>query len=120
MNINKTASDLGEELSDAVKQVADLGQTAIDKLDDVRHGTADALAGAASSVRSTGRQGSEAIEDLTKSAASKLDSTAAYVRKHDMGDMLGHLRHVVRRNPTSFIVGAAAIGFFLGTAIRRE
>lgn len=74
--MNKTASYVGEELSGAVKQVADLGRTAGEKLDEVRYGTADALAGAGSSLRTTGRQGSEGIDDLAKSAASKLDSTA--------------------------------------------
>ena len=118
--MRETATHLTDELSTAVKQVADLGRTAGEKLDEVRYGTADALAGAASSVRTTGRQGSETIDDLSKSAAYKLDSTAAYVRNHDLGDMLGAVRHVVRQHPTSFLVGAAAFGFLLGSAVRRR
>ncbi|MGD0579521.1 MAG: hypothetical protein ABSC08_11395 [Bryobacteraceae bacterium] len=120
MNMNKTAPHLGEELSGTVEQVADLARTAGEKLDEVRYETANALAGAASSVRTTGRQGSEAIDDLANRAASKLDSTAAYVRRHDVRDMLGNLRQVVRQHPASFLVGAAAVGFFLGSAARRK
>lgn len=118
--MNRTAPHLGEELPGTVEQVANLARTAGEKLDEVRYETADTLAGAASSVRATGRQGSEAIEDLANNAASKLDSSAAYVRRHDVGDMLGNLRQVVRQHPASFLVGAVAAGFFLGSAIRRK
>jgi len=118
--MNKTAPHLGEESSGTVEQVADLARTAGEKLNEVRYETADALAGAACSVRATGRQGSEAIDDLASSAASKLDSTAAYVRRHDPSDMLGDLQQVVRRHPASFLVGAAVVGFFLGSAGRRK
>ena len=147
--MTKTAPHLGEELSGTVDQVADLARTAGKKLDEARYETADALAGAACSVRTTGRQGSEAIDDLANSAASKLagaacsvratgrqgseaiddlansaaaklDSTAAYVRRHDTSDMLGDLQQLVRRHPASFLVGAAVVGFFLGSAGRRK
>ena len=120
MNISNTASQLAEEVTGAAKQVADLGRAASERLDEVRYGAADALAGAASSVRTAGRHGSDAIGDLSKSAAYGLDSTSAYVRNHDMGDMMGALRKVVRRYPTRFLVGAAAVGFVFGTAIRRK
>jgi ElaB/YqjD/DUF883 family membrane-anchored ribosome-binding protein len=118
--MTKTAPHLGEELSGTVEQVADLARSAGKKLDEARYETADALAGAACSVRTTGRQGSEAIDDLANSAASKLDSTAAYVRRHDTSDMLGDLQQLVRRHPASFLVGAAVVGFFLGSAGRRK
>lgn len=120
MNTNRTAPYLGESLSGTAQHVADLARTAGEKADEVRYETANALAGAASSVRTTGRQGSEAIEDLANNAASKLDSTAAYVRRHDVGDMLGNLRQVIRQHPASFLVGAAVVGFFLGSGVRRK
>ncbi len=121
MTMKTTALHLGEEVSGTVRHVADLGRTVGERLDEVRCGTADALGGAASSVRSTGRQGSEVIDNLAESAAAQLDSTAKYVRNHDIGEMLlGDLRLVVRRHPTSFVVGAVAFGFFLASAIRRK
>jgi hypothetical protein len=120
MDMNNTVSHLGEDVSSAVKQMAGLGRTAGEKIHEARLGTADALAGAASSVRTTGRQGSDTIDNLAERAASKLDSTAAYVRKHDVREMFGKLRQVVRRHPTSFLFGAAAIGFFVGSGTRRK
>src|SRR5689334_17262884 len=38
-----TTSHLGDELSDAVKHVTDLGRATGEKVDEVRHGAADAL-----------------------------------------------------------------------------
>lgn len=119
MNISKTTSALGDELSGAVKQVADLGRSAGQKLDEVRCGAADALADAASSVRNTGRQGSDAIDELAQHAADKLDSTAAYVRNSSFRAMLGTFRRIVRRHPASSFVGAAVFGFLVGTVVRR-
>ena len=115
-----TASHPGDDLSAAVKQVKDLGRTTGEKMDEVRHGTAGALADAASSIRSTGHQGSEAIHNLAEGTASRLDSTAAYVRTHEIRDMFPKLREVVRRHPASFVAGAAALGFLLGSAGRRK
>ena len=115
-----TASNLGEELSDAAKQVTDLRRATGETVDDVRHRTADALADAASSIRSTAHQGSEAIDKLAEGTASRLDSTAVYVRTHGIRDMFGNLQQVLRLHPASFAAGAAALGFLLGSAVRRK
>jgi len=120
MNINETASKVGAGLYRGQERVDDLGRTAGEKLDEARHRTAAALENAASSVRTTGRQGAEAIGTLSENAAGKLDSTAAYVRGHDVVGMLVNLRQVIARNPTGFLVLAASIGFLAGSAVRRN
>ena len=99
--------------------IQDLGRTAGKKLDDARYGTADALTNAAGSIRTSGRQGSDASDGLARNAAYKLDSTAAYVRNHKVGDMLVSLREAIRRHPTGFLVGAAAVGI-LAVAVRKR
>ena len=96
------------------------GRTAKEKLDEARSGTADALDDAACSVRTTGRDGAKTIETMSESAAGTLDSTAAYVRSHDVGSMLGNLRQVIGRNPTGFLILAAGIGFLAGSTFRRN
>jgi Protein of unknown function (DUF2934) len=60
------------------------------------------------------------MDDLIKGAADNLDSTAAYVQNRDIIDMLGNLRHVVRQHPSSFLVGAAAVGFLLASGMTRK
>jgi hypothetical protein len=65
-------------------------------------------------VRDTG----EAIDELAESAAARLDSTAAFVRNYDPGDIVVDLGRFVRRHPATFI--AVAAGFVLGFAVRRK
>jgi hypothetical protein len=120
MSLTETATRAGETLSRAQEQVKDLGRTAVEKLDEARVGTADALESAASSVRTTGRDGARKIETLSEQAAGKLDSTAEYMRGQDVGRMFGNLRLAIGRNPGGFLLLAAGIGFFAGSAMRRS
>ena len=120
MNINEMTSKAGAGLYRGQERIDDLGRTAGEKLDEARHRTAAALENAASSVRTTGRQGAETIDTLAESAAGRLDATAAYVRGHDVGGMLINLRQAIARNPTGFLVLAASIGFLAGSAVRRN
>jgi len=97
-----------------------LGRTAGEALDEARNEAAAALENTASSIRTTGHYGAETIETLSERAASKLDSTAAYVRSHDVGGTFIHLRQVVARHPSGFLIVAAGIGFLAGSAYRRN
>ncbi len=84
-----------------------------------RDQTAGALYTAASSVRETGRQGSEAINNLASGTADRLDATASFVDNHDVGDVFNGLRKFGRRHLTDSLVVAAAIGLLLGAALYR-
>lgn len=112
----ETVSNISEKLTETLGQVGALCRTAGKKVHDVRCGTADALTGSASSVRDT----AEAIDELAESAAAKLDSTAAYVRNYDAGDIFVDLGKFVRRHPATFIAGAVAAGFVLGFSLERS
>ena len=116
----KTVVDAASELGkDARESVEELGRTAGRKLDDAREDTAGALHTAASSVRKTGRQGSEVIDNLATGAADRLDATASYVEDHDLEDAFNGLRKFARRHVTGSLVFAVAIGFFAGAALNR-
>ncbi len=84
-----------------------------------RDQTAGALYTAASSVRETGRQGSEAINNLATGTADRLDSTASFVDNHDVGDVFHGLRKFGHRHMTESLVVAGAIGILLGAALYR-
>jgi hypothetical protein len=71
-----------------------------------------ALTGSAASVRDAGG----IIDELAGLAAARLDSTAAYVRRHDPGIGLDHMRRIIRRHPARIVAGAAAAGFVFGMA----
>ncbi len=120
MNIMETKSNATRGLDRAQERMEDLKRTTGERLDEGSNGTADALQSAASSVRTSGRQGAEGIETLSQNAAGKLDSSAAYVRSHNVGDMLINLRQVIGKHPTGFLLLAAGIGFLAGSAIQRN
>jgi ElaB/YqjD/DUF883 family membrane-anchored ribosome-binding protein len=114
--LTETASELGKEARESVEELA---RSAGKRLDQARDDTGDALHAAASSVRSTGRQGSAAIDNLATGAADRLDATASYVEDHDLRDVFNGLRRFARRHLTGSLVVAAAVGFLAGSAICR-
>jgi hypothetical protein len=112
--MTEAASNIGETLSETLGQVGVLCRTAGKKVHDARCGTADALNGSASTVRDT----AEAIDELAESTATKLDSTAAFVRNYNPADVFVTLGKVIGRHAAIFLTGAAAAGFVLGFAAR--
>ena len=114
--LTETASELGKEAKESMEE---LGRAAGKRLDEARDETGSALHAAASSVRTSGRRGSRAIDNLATSAADRLDATGSYVEDHDLRGVLTGLRKFGRRHPTSSLVAAAAIGFLAGSAVSR-
>ena len=120
MNLTEAASLLGAKMSETQARAEDLSSRAAGKkFDDARNEAADALQTAASSVRTTARQGCEAIDGLAATAADKLDATASYVENHDSRGVLTGCRRLIRRYPAGSLMVANAIGFFTGSALRR-
>lgn len=120
MNIKETTSQMSAGLDRAQERVEELRQKAGETLDEARRETAAALEDAASSIRTTGRYGAETIGTLSESAAGTLDSTASYLRRHDVRATLINLRQVIGRHPTGFLFLAAGIGYLAGSAVRRS
>jgi hypothetical protein len=118
--LTETASAIGDKVSEAKETVEDIARSAGKKLDAGRDETADRLRTAASSVRTTGRRGSQVIGRIAEGTADKLDSTASYVEDCDLRDVLTGLRQFGRRHLTGSLVAAAAVGFLAGTALRRR
>jgi ElaB/YqjD/DUF883 family membrane-anchored ribosome-binding protein len=114
--LTETASELGKGAKESMEE---FGRSAGKKLDEARNESAGALHAAASSVRTTGRQGSGAIDKLAAGAAQSLDATASYVEDHDLRGVLTSLRSFGRRHLTGSLVAAAAIGFLAGSALLR-
>ncbi len=112
----ESASDLG---TGAKESIEELGRSAGRKMDGAREETGGALHAAASCVRKTGRQSTEAIGDLATGTADRLDATASYIEDHDLRDALTGLRRFGRKHLTGCVVAAGAIGFLAGTALSR-
>jgi ElaB/YqjD/DUF883 family membrane-anchored ribosome-binding protein len=114
--VTEAAAELGKQARESIE---DLGQSAGRKMDEARGETGEALHSAASSVRSAGRQGSAAIGNCSTRTADRLDATASYIEKHDLGDAFTGLRKFARQHPVSTLVAATAFGFLAGSAISR-
>ena len=114
-NLTETASQLGAKVSEAQARAEDLSRAAGRTVDEA----AGALHTAASSVRTTARQGCEVIDGLANSAADKMDATASYVEDHDLRSVLAGGRRLIRRYPTGSLIVATAIGCLAGSALRR-
>jgi ElaB/YqjD/DUF883 family membrane-anchored ribosome-binding protein len=123
-DIRSKASDLAsqakEKVSNTASQLAnkasDYGRTAIDKVDRGRTSAASALDSTAEGLRS----GAHRVTSFGEVAADRLVGTANYLREHDARRMAGDLESVIRRNPAPSLLVAAAFGFFLGAALRRD
>ena len=118
-NLKTVAETAPEFCTETQESMAELRRSAGRKLDEAREETGAALHTAASSVRTTGRQGSEAIANLATGTADRLDATASYIEDHDLNAVFTSLRRFGRRHPTGSLVAAAAIGFLAGSALCR-
>jgi ElaB/YqjD/DUF883 family membrane-anchored ribosome-binding protein len=114
--LTETASEFGAEAKESIDELA---RKAGKKLDTARGETGDALHGAASSVRETGRKGSKAITNLATGTADRLDATATYVEDHDLSAVYAGLRRFGRRHLTGTLVTTAGIGLLTGLFLCR-
>ena len=112
-NLTDGAAQIADRLADTASQLkeraSEIGRSAAKKVDETRDGTAATLKSTADSVRSCG----QAITEV----AGKLESSANYVREHDVRGMLGDIGCAIRRNPAPAMFGALAVGFLLGSAL---
>ncbi len=120
--VQDDSSTLGEKISDTATQVkdkvSDLGRTAADKIDENRGAAAGGLEKAASALHEKAESlpGGEKVTSLAHATADKLNSTADYVREHDVNRMMADVETLVKNNPGRSLLAAAVIGFLVGRA----
>jgi ElaB/YqjD/DUF883 family membrane-anchored ribosome-binding protein len=125
-NITDTAQNVKEKVSEAAKttkdKVSDYGRQATEQVDAQRGSAAETLAGAASTLHDKAESlpGGETLRSVAHSTADKLESTAGYIREHDVKAMMSDVEELVRRNPGPSLLVAATIGFFVGRAFRED
>ncbi len=119
--LTETALEFGKEAKESLDKLARsaerLARSASESLDQKRDVTGDALHSAASSIRDAGRQSAKTINNLSQGAAERLHSTASYIENNDMRGMLTGF---ASRHPAPSLVVAAALGFFVGSALTRK
>jgi|SRR6185312_314645 len=119
----QSVTDKVTDTATAVKQKAsDAGRQATEQINSKRGPAADALEGAASKIheKAGSLPGGDTVQSAAHSTAEKLQSTADYVREHDVKSMLSDVEEIVRRNPGPSLLIAAAVGFLIGRAFRED
>ncbi|MEK8109635.1 hypothetical protein NKG94_44550 [Micromonospora sp. M12] len=71
-------------------------------------------------MRSMAEQGGQAgpVTELARQAADRVHGVAGWLEERDPGDMLNEVRDYARRNPGTFLVGAAVLGVLAGRLTR--
>jgi hypothetical protein len=121
---NQGPGDVRDRVSDATSKMKDkagqMAETVSEKLDQQRQSAADTLGRAASAVHENADRlpGGPKVANLTHSVADGIESTASYLRGHDVSGMGKDLIDVCRRYPTQSLVAALAVGFLIGRSRR--
>ena len=114
--------DLPGEAQNLTSSVREAGRTLQNKIDENRAPAAEKLQNAASALhqKADSLPGGEAVSGLVHSAAEGMETTADYVREHDLQDMAADVKHFVRKYPGQSLLAAVTAGFLLGRTFRRR
>jgi ElaB/YqjD/DUF883 family membrane-anchored ribosome-binding protein len=103
----------------AKNTASDWGRSAATAVDRNLQSAAGALENTAHAIRDrVPAQGK--VNDIATKTADKIESTARYLREHDTSDMVSGMESLVRRNPGASMAAALAVGFLIGTAMRKD
>lgn len=124
--LTDTAQTMKDKVTEAAatakQKVSEAGRQATDRIDEKRGPAADAIESAASTIHEKAESlpGGETVRSVAHSAADKLESTAGYIREHDVRAMFSDVEDIVKRNPGPSLLIAVAVGFLIGRAFRGE
>ena len=106
------AKTILSELLDATRSAAER------ILDDQKQRTAERISGTAEAVRcaaqSLDRSENPAIARYADQAADRIEDFSSLIRERQWSEIVADTEDLARRQPTLFVLGAAAIGFLAG------
>jgi ElaB/YqjD/DUF883 family membrane-anchored ribosome-binding protein len=110
----------GQAADQAREKVGEAANTATHMVDERRGQASEVMDTAADQIRERGETlpGGERTTEMAAMAADKVESTSAYIRDHDVQDMMSDLETLVRQHPTQSLIAAAAAGFLVGRMLR--
>lgn len=106
-----------EKVADQAREKADQAR---EMADDQRERAAHGMERAADTLRERSEQipGGERTTEMANRAADRVEGVAHYLQDTDMSAMMSDVERVVRDHPREALIAAAAVGFFVGRAIR--
>jgi hypothetical protein len=129
---SENASDLSDTISDAKDRAAGLGSKLREKASQVTSTVSDTvgrqrdnvvggLDRAASTIheKAGSLPGGQKAANAANRLADGMESTASYLRDHDLKDMGNSVAGICRKYPVQSLLSAVAIGFLMGRALRK-
>jgi len=103
-------------VGEAKARAADLGRRASNMAEQARTAAAGGLESAANAMHDR----TDRVAGAAHNAADALSSGAEYLRANDLRQMADDIVAVIRNNPGTALLGAAALGFLIGRAVSRD
>ncbi|MEU7590340.1 hypothetical protein AB0A95_29115 [Micromonospora sp. NPDC049230] len=123
--VAQTAREQGTEVGrEAARQARNLYGEARTQLasqtGEQQRRAAGGLRSLADEMRSMAEQGGQAgpVTELARQAADRVHGVAGWLEQREPGDLLTEVRDYARRNPGTFLVGAAVLGVLAGRLTR--
>lgn len=123
--VAQTAKEQGTEVGrEAARQARNLYGEARTQLasqtGEQQRRAAGGLRSLADEMRSMAEQGGQAgpVTELARQAADRVHGVAGWLEEREPGDMITEVRDYARRNPGTFLVGAAVLGVLAGRLTR--
>jgi hypothetical protein len=123
---NKSESvegNLGDKIVDVTSRVKERAGQMADKVaetvDRQRDNAASGLNRAAFTLHEKAEEGGATVAHLTHTIADGMESAARYVREADFDEIKENVLETCRKYPAQTLIGALAVGFLVGRAIRR-
>ncbi|MEU5567323.1 hypothetical protein [Micromonospora musae] len=123
--VAETAREQGREVSrEAARQARDLYGEARTQLaaqtGEQQRRAAGGLRSLADEMRTMADQGGQAgpVSELARQASDRVHGVAGWLESREPGDLITEVRDYARRNPGTFLVGAAVLGVLAGRLTR--
>ncbi|WP_327034345.1 hypothetical protein [Micromonospora ureilytica] len=123
--VAQTAKEQGTEVGrEAARQARNLYGEARSQLasqtGEQQRRAAGGLRSLADEMRSMAEQGGQAgpVTELARQAADRVHGVAGWLEQREPGDLITEVRDYARRNPGTFLVGAAVLGVLAGRLTR--
>jgi len=128
-NLDERRTDNVEKLKDKLEDVASKAkdkaeqwrETAAETVDRQRENVSSGLERAASTLheKATNIPGGPRAVTAAHRLADGMETTASYLREHDLADMRDDFISLCKQHPVQALVSAVAVGFLLGRSVRR-
>lgn len=115
---NAARSAMGESMRDAADKARDAKTTIADKLEvgagRLRSRTREGAERVAAATSDLGAAATQRLQNYSDTVASRMEQTAGWLRRRDVGDLGDTIAAQVREHPVRTLLIALGVGYILG------